>query len=69
MRNCTSVVSLPSSFWRLSNLKKLDLSAERELFPMKLKSLPERFGHLKSLVELNLKCCHSLRELPAGELR
>ena len=65
MQYCTSVVSpLPASFCRLSNLKKLDLSSSLHS-PMKLESLPEGFGKLRSLRTLNLECT-SLLSLPPG---
>ena len=57
MQHCTSVVSLPASFCRLSNLKKLDLSAPYT--SMKLESLPERFGDL-NLTEIDFSCCQQL---------
>ena len=66
MQYCTSVVSLPASFCRLSNLKKLNLDAVFISQPMKLESLPERFGQLTSLQTLYLSSCESLKELPAG---
>ena len=66
MQDCRSVVSLPASFYRLSNLKKLNLGSSQSWNPMKLESLPERFGQLRSLVELDLECCRDLKELPAG---
>ena len=65
MRNCRSLVSLPESFCRLSNLKKLNLSSDNSSHPMKLESLPERFGQLGSLQTLVLRGC-PLEELPAG---
>ena len=61
MTACTSVVSLPDSFCRLSNLKKLDLRNCHELA-----SLPERFGQLESLRALDLEDCWRLQALPAG---
>ena len=61
MTDCKSVVSLPDSFCRLSNLKKLVLWDCN-----KLGSLPERLGQLGSLKELNLSRCIALEELPAG---
>ena len=60
MKGCTNVVSLPESFCRLSNLKKLNLSALYSNFPMKLESLPERFGDLPSLEDLDLGYCDAL---------
>ena len=67
MQYCTSVVSLPESFCRLSNLKKLNLSSYNGSgYPMKLESLPERFGQLRSLVNLDLINCTQLRALPEG---
>ena len=59
MTACTSVVSLPESFCRLSNLKKLNLSAGSG-YSMKLESLPERFGELPSLEDLKMNSCHAL---------
>ena len=61
MTDCKSVVSLPDSFCRLSNLKKLSLWDCN-----KLGSLPERFGQLESLKVLNLELCTKLVALPAG---
>ena len=66
MTDCRSVISLPESFCRLSNLKKLDLHSSGGWRPMKLKSLPERFGQLESLQTLNLECCFELEALPEG---
>ena len=65
MSCCTNVRSLPESFCRLNNLKKLDLSGKYRQ-DMKLESLPEWFGELHSLQELNLYMCTSLLSLPAG---
>ena len=66
MVGCRSVVSLPESFCRLSNLKNLNLGSFNSFFSIKLESLPERFGQLRALKNLNLCYCESLRELPAG---
>ena len=66
MLGCTNVVSLPESFCRLSNLKKLNLSCTLIGESMKLESLPERFGQLRSLVILNLEGCKKLEALPEG---
>ena len=65
MSFCINVVSLPASFCRLSNLKKLNLSGNYN-DRMKLESLPERFGQLRSLVTLNLEGCSALKDLSAG---
>ena len=59
MRNCRSVVSLPESFCRLSNLKKLNLSSYNSSCPMKLELLPERFGEL-NLTEIDFGYCTAL---------
>ena len=64
MQDCRSVVSLPASFCRLSNLKKLNLGSSSYRNPMKLESLPERFGQLGNLRELNMGGCKSLLSLP-----
>ena len=66
MEMCTNVRSLPESFCRLSNLKKLDLSSWDSDRPMKLESLPERFRQLGSLKTLNLGECTKLQALPEG---
>ena len=63
MQNCVNVVSLPESFCRLSNLKKLKLNGNGEY--MKLASLPERFGQLGNLRELNMEYT-AVKELPEG---
>ena len=66
MSYCNSVASLPPSFCRLSNLKKLNLSAPGSPGSfMKLESLPERFGQLRSLVKLDLAGT-DVEELPEG---
>ena len=65
MEDCRSVVSLPESFCRLSNLKKLNLGSSDYYNPMKLESLPERFGEqLVNLTDFNLHGCVKLQELP-----
>ena len=61
MLGCTSLVSLPESFCRLSSLKKLNLSG----LGMQLESLPERFGQLGNLRELNMAYT-DVKELPEG---
>ena len=61
MQCCEKVVSLPESFYRLSNLKKLDFYKCE-----KLASLPERIGDLKNLQELDLDNCKQLLALPEG---
>ena len=65
LTDCWSVVSLPESFCRLSNLKKLDLHSSKSYEPMKLKSLPERFGDLTSLKSLDIRYCPASRNMPA----
>ena len=65
MTACTSLLSLPESFCRLSNLKKLDLGGNIDN-RMKLESLPERFGDLTSLKELNLYNCPASKNMPAA---
>ena len=57
MQSCRSLVSLPESFCRLSNLKKLNLSGGG--YWMKLESLPERFGEL-NLTEIDFSGCTAL---------
>ena len=59
MQDCRSVVSLPASFCRLSNLKKLNLGSSQSWSPMKLESLPERFGELH-LTEIDFSGCTAL---------
>ena len=66
LSGCFQVKTLPESFCRLGNLKKLNLRGDG--YNMKLESLPERFGQLRSLVELNLFGCNKLRALPEGSL-
>ena len=61
MTDCKSVVSLPDSFCRLSNLKKLSLCDCN-----KLGSLPERFGELKALASLDLYNCPAGKSMPAA---
>ena len=60
---CRAVARLPESIVEhhlFKDATKLDLSCA------KLVALPERFGQLESLVQLNLSYCRSLKELPAG---
>ena len=69
LHGCVKLQELPESICNMRSLTKLDLSGD--LFPggcgpMSMRALPERFGQLRSLVELNLYCCTSLKELPAG---
>ena len=64
MTACTSVVSLPESFCRLGSLKKLGLSGYYGQ-PMKLESLPERFGDLTSLKSLDIRSCPAGKNMPA----
>ena len=65
MGACKSLLLLPDSFCDLSNLTKLSFY-EAYYGCEKLESLPERFGQLGSLRELNLGYCTKLLALPAG---
>ena len=69
LKNCHKLGSLPESISGLKALKVLDLSSDAtslfgDIIPMSLQSLPERFGDLTSLEDLNLGGCKSLLALP-----
>ena len=65
MSYCTSVLSLPESFCRLSSLKKLDLRGN-DVVPMNLESLPKGFGQLTKLTTLWMDNTPAGRSMPAA---
>ena len=61
MARCKSLLTLPDSFCDLSNLTKLAFGDTRDGTGCdKLESLPERFGDLPSLEDLNMNSCSAL---------
>jgi len=70
LKNCHKLGSLPESISGLQALKVLDLSSDArddwgDSIPMSIRALPEGFGKLINLEELNLQDCRQLLELSA----
>ena len=72
LKNCCKLGSLPESISGLKALKVLDLSSDASqlsddsIIPMSIRALPEGFGQLVNLKELNMRRCENLLSLPAG---
>ena len=62
LHGCVKLQELPESICNMRSLTKLDLSGEGSwgCGPMSIRALPERFGDLPSLVDLDLGYCHAL---------
>ena len=65
LHGCVQLQALPESICNMRSLTKLDLSGDDggnswKCGPMSIRALPERFGELPSLEDLNLAYCHAL---------
>lgn len=58
LHNCHSLISLPDSIRNWTSLVSLDMKG------CSVSSLPQDFGYLINLKELNLSCCRNLSKLP-----